>query len=483
MRRTTIAVPWIALALVTLLATALRVRFLGVGPDLDVDTYGHATIARAMLTSWRDIRIQWVWLPLWHVVGLGAALAGLDVTLQRWLSIGAAAAAPLLLARILRDRDRDTLAPFIAGAFLAMWPLQVFLGASGEPEATFQVLTLLACLAWERNHPVSAGVALGLAALLRYEAWVLPPVFFALWCSRGRPARGAWAWAIPAALVGAWLVVHRIAIGEWFWFVRENARYVRVARLQFHLDAEHSRAVRAAPFWYAYVIPRDAVGWVLVFALPGLFGVLRRAPRSFTASGLALLALVTAVWVRCGNLGLTRHFMNVVPLYAALVGVGIDVVATAAARAARRPTCAPFVAAALAVVALVSIARGPVRQQWRDRAFHAARAYLAERRVGAIVRANSDGRSRMFCDLPVVEVFSRFPADRVIRWRADFVRDFNLRVEAAQRGHVLVVVAPERVDPTWREMRILYRDERFVVLRRESPAVVTSWLLARPEAR
>lgn len=483
MRRTTNAAPWIALGLVTLFATALRVRFLGVGPDLEGDTYGHATIARQMLTSWRDIRVQWVWLPLWHLVGLGAALASLDVILQRWLSIAAAAAAPLLLARVLRDHDRDTPAPFLAGAFLALWPLQVFLGASGEPEATFQVLALLACLAWERGRPVSAGVALGLAALLRYEAWALPPVYFALWWARGRPARGAWSWAIPAAVVAAWLTLHRLAVGEWLWFMRENARYVAEAWVQFQLDAGGSRAVRDAPFWYVYLVPREAVGWVLAFAVPGLFALLRRAPRSFTASGLALLAFVTAVWVHRSNLGLARHFMNVVPLYAALIGAGVTVVAGVAARSVRRPTWAPVVAVALALVALVDVARGPLRRQWNNRAFHAARALRAELRVGAIVRANTDGRSRMFSDIPVVEVFSRLPTDRVIRWRADLIHDFNLRVEAAQRGHVLVVVAPDRVDPTWSEMRTLYRDERFVVLRRESPAVVTPWLRARPEAR
>jgi hypothetical protein len=469
--------------LATAVATLLRARLIAAGPDVDVDAYAHAFIARRLLLEWRDITIHWVWLPLWHVVGALGAATGLDVTVQRLVSVAAAAAAPLVLTALLRDRDQETYAPFIAGVLCALWPLHVVMGATAQPESTFQLVALLACLTWERKQPVAAGVLLGLAALLRYEAWVLPGVFFALWCLDGRPRRGAWAWIIPGLAIAAWVLLHRAATGEWFWFLRENRQYVARAWGELRLAERRPASLRYALVWYLALVPWLSAGPPLLLALAGLPWARRRAPRAFVAVSATLLAFITAVWIARTNLGLMRHFTVLVPLYAALLAAGITAAAAAIAARLGRPHLARAVALGLLVAVAQSIARKPLERQLRWAARDSRRLYVRERAVAAVVRANLGDRARVFIDLPPLEVFLQLPPWRLVRWGVADVSDFTLLVEASQRGRVLVVTAPARATQLRDGVRVLFRDDALVVLRRDAPAVVAPWIVRMPVAR
>jgi hypothetical protein len=467
----------------TAVATALRVRVALAGPDVDADALAHATIARRVLEEWGDVTIHWVWLPLWHLVGAAFAAVGHDLAGPRALSIAASAATPLLLTALLRRRDRETLTPFFAGALCALWPLGVVLGAAAQPEAAFQLLALGACFTWEGKRPVAAGALLGLAALLRYEAWVLPAVFFALWWLDRRPRRGAWAWIIPGAVVVAWVLLHRALTHEWFRFLRENREYVARAWREQAIDRPGNPSLRNAPLWYLAGVPWRSLGPVLLLALPGLPTVVRRGPPALVAAGAALLAFLTAVWVARSNLGLARHFAVLVPLYATLVAAGMTAVGAAVARALRRPRRARAVASGLCLAALASVARGPLERQLRWNARESRGLYVRERAVGAVLRANLDARARVFCDVRALEPFLGVPPWRVLRWQAQGIGDFTLLVEASQRGRALVVTAPARAAQLREGVRVLYRDEALVVLRRDAPAVLDPAVLRMPAAR
>src|SRR4051794_24167762 len=60
---------WTALFATIGWVTWIRLGLRASGPDLDGDAYGHLVIGRVMLEQWSDVRIHWVWLPLWHAVG------------------------------------------------------------------------------------------------------------------------------------------------------------------------------------------------------------------------------------------------------------------------------------------------------------------------------------------------------------------------------------------------------------------------------
>ncbi|MFO0630209.1 MAG: hypothetical protein U0325_31925, partial [Polyangiales bacterium] len=220
--------PWAAVAVAVAAATALRVSLIHAGPDFEYDAFRHAYIARRLLTEWRDLRHHWVWLPLWHALGVAGYLLGGGHGALRWLSVVASGAAPFALAGYLRRacRDVDPWVPAAAGVCLALWPAEVTIGASGEPEALFQLLVLGVLWAWSAGRFAAAAAGLSLAALLRYEAWALLPVFGALWLVEGRRRRALWVLALPCAFVALWLAAQWRQHGDPLWFVAENRRYV-----------------------------------------------------------------------------------------------------------------------------------------------------------------------------------------------------------------------------------------------------------------
>jgi hypothetical protein len=170
-------------------------------------------------------------------------------------------------------------------------------------------------------------------------------------------------------------------------------------------------------------------------------------------------------------------------LYAALVAAGMTAAAAAVTARLGRPHLARAAAVGLLLAAAQSIARKPLERQLRWAERDSRRLYVQERAAAAAVRANLDGRARVFTDVPSLEVFLQLPPRRLIRWRASDVSDFTLLVEASQRGRALVVTAPSRAAHLRDGVRVLYRDESVVVLRRDAPAVVRPWIVRMPEAR
>lgn len=209
---------------------------------------------------------------------------------------------------------------------------------------------------------------------------------------------------------------------------------------------------------------------------------MRRAPRSLALVGAALLAFVTLVWVARTNLGLMRHFVVLVPVYAALIASGVIAVAELTARALGRPQLARALALGLCLAVVQHVARGPLEKQVRWATRDSRRLYVQERAVAAAVRANLGERTRVFCDVRSLEVFAQLPPWRFIRWRVSDVSDFTLLVEASQRGRVLVVTEASRAAQFHADVRVLYRDATLVVLRRDAPAVLNPRIVAMPAA-
>ncbi|MBK6534828.1 MAG: hypothetical protein IPF99_36410 [Deltaproteobacteria bacterium] len=129
--------------------------------DPRVDAFAHALIARRLLLEWRDITIHWVWLPLWHLVGAVGAATGHDLSVQRAVSVLASGASPLVLTALLQGRDRESYTPFLAGVLCALWPLNVVMGGTAEPEGVFQLLTLLTALPGSVNARSRRGSSSG----------------------------------------------------------------------------------------------------------------------------------------------------------------------------------------------------------------------------------------------------------------------------------------------------------------------------------
>jgi len=132
-----------------------------------------------------------VWGPLhFYLIGLVLAVApdpvGAPVALSLLFSVASAA----VLYRFVRLEFAEPRAALLVGLTYAVYPIAIRNGVSVRSETPFVFFVLLALVALShargpggsRRHAVSGGIALTLAAMLRYEAWLLIPLLAAvLW--------------------------------------------------------------------------------------------------------------------------------------------------------------------------------------------------------------------------------------------------------------------------------------------------------------
>ncbi|MCU0681824.1 MAG: hypothetical protein MUF34_06135 [Polyangiaceae bacterium] len=455
---------------------ALKLALVAAGPELDTDAYGHAVIGRRFLIDPGNIHLHWVWLPLWHVVHAAIAALGSGLGALRYADVALSSASPIVLALTLaRKAPADSPLPCAAGALLALSPQGLHLGTSSQPEAFFQLLLLGACLCWEGDRPALTGLVSSVAVLLRYEAWLLPGVWFALWAlglrapprSRALPRALAWLW--PSLAIAGWVVLHHERTGEWLAFVRINHDYVRdaIARAGYPWGLEPS--VWRGLAWYPLTQPyRDYGLWALL-TLAGLPWFVRRAPPSHRALAAALLAFLTYGTVAHKHLGLARHYAALTPFYATAMAAGAIAIARAIAPRwstwlAHRPaagpswstrfTIRPAPAAGLAV-ALVALAQTRPFARFLFDAHQ--RAFLPEREAAQALLALAPEGTIVATDLPRVEVYTGLPYRRFIAWGGE--------VPPPWQGPTgwIIVTGPARA-PRDAGLRELFRNDEVVVL-------------------
>jgi hypothetical protein len=448
---------WVLFAVV-LWATGLRLALVYAGPDLDTDSYGHAVIGRLLRDNWTDVSRHWVWLPLWHFVYTLLSFINAGLREIRLFNVALAAVLPLLLTRLLRERDLETAAPYLAGCFASLFPLWLEHSTTGEPEPLFATLFLLTALLLEKRRRFSAGLVFAVATVLRYEAWALLPAFALLGYLRERkPAHAVYFLIAPTVSIAAWCILHRTQTGEWLQFLRLNREFVAEART-------HDTGVgpKHTVFWYLAMLPWEQVGYALALAPFGLLALLRRKQFAILVPGIWLLGFVSYGWVRGQHLGLPRHFYTVVPLYAVAMAYGpIAIGAWFHAHSQK-------VAGALAAAGLLTSAHYCFTnfKQLREVERH---AFTSEREAARALSFASPGI--IFCDLPRVEVFSRLESERFIRWNVQDLLLDNARdagVTYASENHTS---APART-------YVVAHPSKFTRLLEESRAsnTVVRWL-------
>ena len=244
------------------------------------------------------------WLPL-HSLLLGAlmALAHDPRTIPFALSLGASLVAVGALARALRREAIGVEAASVALALVACWRWSLFSAAAGAvPEMPAVALLCVALERWcsrSRGSWWQAGLALTLAAGLRYEAWFGIAGFALTARDRDRPRWQAPAALSLAALVPlAWLLVNRLHRGDAFDFLHRVAAH------------RHAVTTHLAPWWSRWTdAPRallTELPWIAL-GLAALAGA-RRRPTVVglgAAMSLAVLAGLTMESARGG--GATHH--------------------------------------------------------------------------------------------------------------------------------------------------------------------------------
>lgn len=440
---------WALLGVCVAAAVGLRLALVGAGPDTESDAYAHHVLARRVILEPTNPQVHWVWLPLFHwlsalVIRAGGAMDGLRIGNALLLALP-----PILVTmQVLRERERrpthgnDAAWPFVpwlAGALVALHPWVTTIGATAQNEPLF--LVILACLSFAlaRGARTLAAALLVPLVLLRYEGWAVLLGLGIAALAPGRTRlygerwfRGAVITLAPAGLaILAWSYV-RMRSGEApFAYLRDTHQFVQDAR---HDHLTFWEALGKLPYYPAY-LPYKSFGVPVLLALVGLGPMLRVLGPAFLVPYLSCLLFVTATWMSGGQLGLLRHFVSSVPLFATAIAFGVERI-TARTTDRRVPL-------AVALLALVLEAR------------HLRDSFLHERRVVAsrwpdrsavveAVRALPPG-SRVVCDEPTVEILAGLPIEGTKRWWSTDPRFEGWVRDYAREGTVWLAIVRDRL--------------------------------------
>jgi hypothetical protein len=456
-----------AAPLALVLALAVLAAWRGVcvlaGPDVDTDAYAHHMIARAILADPHDLAVHWVWLPLFHYLQVPLVWAGGTMNTVRWTNLALAAVTPWMLFRYVRRTARTgpgevpaSATAFVAALVAAACPIVMQMGTTAQPEPLFALVMIGLAVAFQERRYKATAAFLGAAVLLRYEAWasflVIAPWILAEQAgarfSRAgadgarETAEGASGFrrvnvsalaviAVPVALIAIWAILRRPVDGRWFGFLGQTR--------QFANDATHEQSaldrgllgLAMSALYYPVIVPVRVLGPVMALVPFGVARTVRDQGARFVAVFAACLAFISFSWITRSSLGLDRHFVAVVPLYATFAAQGAVALADGLTRLLGRVP-AQWLAGGVTVVLLGGLAlevdvwmgfwRGSIERGWPDRT--ALGAYL--RSVPA--------QSTIFCDDATLEILSGLDRRRFDRHWLDDPHTWDLVAHAAQAG-------------------------------------------------
>jgi hypothetical protein len=476
--------PVVALALAIPGLAAWRAACVLAGPDVDTDAYAHHMIARAILAGPRDLAVHWVWLPLFHYLQVPLVVLGGTMDDVRWANVVLSAAVPLVLFSYARSTTRsgDELmgvdaTALVAALLAAACPIAMQMGTTAQSEPLFALLALGIAIAFERRRYGDTAAMLGAAVLLRYEGWAVFATVSTLTIAdpllrrvRGdtaarapEPARRWLVVAVPAALILAWAALRRPVDGRWFGFLAQTHEFASQAAV----DAAGARGAvgfaRDALYYPVYVAAR-VLGPAVALAAFGLPRTWRDQGARFVLVLAACLGFVSLTWVNRSSLGLDRHFVAIVPLYAMLAAQGVRAIAGRVARwvapratapaariTARAVACAMSIGALGVLAAMLGVWmtfwRGAIDHGWPERSA-----------LGAYLRTLPPGPT-IFCDDATLEILSGLDRRRFDRHWIDDPHTWDL-IEATAQADGVTYIA------TWRRKLIGHEQAGAIVFGR-----------------
>jgi hypothetical protein len=455
-----------ALAPLALLGVALaalafwRAACVLAGPDVDTDAYAHHMIARQILADPHDLAVHWVWLPLFHYAQVPLVWLGGSMQAVRWTNVVLAAASPLLLFAYIARGDAPSKESSVPRAWVALvaaliagaCPIVMQMGTTAQPEPLFALIVLALAIALERRRYPAAAALLAVAVMLRYEAWAVVGMLVALlpveaYLSRRRerpvPAGEPRAWlvvGVPVVAILVWAALRKPVDGVWFGFLHQTREFANDALHQTSSFQQGLLRVADDSTYYAWSVALRVLGPTLPLVPFGVARTLRQQGHRFVLVFVACLGFVTLTWIMRSSLGLDRHFVVVVPLYATLAAQGLATIADFFARTAAhrwpRASHAPRIASAIAAGLLALGALGGLGARlhvwmghWRGALEHGFPDRVA---VGAYLRS-VPVRATIFCDEATVEILSGIDRRRFDRHWMDDSHTWELIDEAADR--------------------------------------------------
>ncbi|MDP9033857.1 MAG: hypothetical protein M3O50_03560 [Myxococcota bacterium] len=452
-----------ALVLAVTLLAVWRALCVVAGPDIDTDAYAHHMIARAILADPCDLAVHWVWLPLFHYAQVPLIALGGTIQDVRWINVALAAAVPAVVFAYVRRTARTGRGGFtpdatalVSSMIAALCPICMQMGTTAQPEPLFAVLVLGVAIAFQERRHAQATALLAAAVLLRYEAWaVLAAVAAALfveeaWRARRSPrqvaGRSAWIVVVaPAALILGWAALRRPVDGRWFGFLRDTTQFANDAqRVQSTMHGGLATVVHDLSY-YPLSVAWRVLGAALLLVPFGVARTVRQQGARFVLVFVACLGFISLTWLKRSSLGLDRHFVVVVPLYAISAGQGVAAIADVAGHIVRRQRTTIAASAAgsglaallaLAVVIGLTLHLGIWMRFWRDAI---ERGWPNRVALGAYLRT-LPRPAMIFCDEATLEILSGVDRTRFDRHWLDDPHTWEL-VGSTARANGIAYVA------------------------------------------
>jgi hypothetical protein len=166
------------------------------------------------------------------------------------------------------------------------------------------------------------------------------------------------------------------------------------------------------------------------------------------------------------HLGLPRHALTLMPLYALAAAAGV----LGAARWLHRRLRLERLdlerwTFAFAAFALLVFGASRTLPTVLERAAEHRHAYQEELALAGALRSAWSARARVFCDVTAVETLSDLPARSFVRWQLPDTPLENLRLEHAAGRDVLVVGTEVRAFHLRRNLRELSRAGHLILYR------------------
>lgn len=461
-----------ALAIVLAVLAVWRAWCVLGGPDVDTDAYAHHMIARAILSDPGDLAVHWVWLPLFHYAQVPLVALGGTMNDVRWANVAASTVLPALVFVYVRrttgrcapsraSTSADATALF-AAVLTALCPIAMQMGTTAQPEPVFAITMFCVAAAFQARRYAAAAAWLAAGVLLRYEAWaalaaVTAVVFFAAWRNRWgatptRTSANGRAWImvlVPTALILAWSALRRPVDGSWFGFLSQTHAFANDAM------RERSALDRGLPslvvdlLHYPLLVPARVLGPAIALAPFGVARTVREQGGRFVVVLLACLAFVSLSWITRSSLGLDRHFVVVVPLYAIFSAQGAAAVGDAMTEwmarfssGALAASSGRWLATGLALCSVIGL--GIALDRWMTDWMASIRRGWPERvAVGAYLRS-LPAESTIFCDEATIEILSGLDRRRFDRHWMDDPQTWPIVQESASRRGVAYVATWSR---------------------------------------
>lgn len=306
-------------------------------PDSDVDAYVHFIAARLLSQNPLNLAAHWVWLPFYHYILAGFVILGISFQTVRFFSVASWMASALLLRTMVNEKinEHDSPTTSIAVAAFLFMPTAILSASSVEPEAFFTFLMMASVYNGQKERFALAGLTLGFACLVRYEAWIMTIAFILFIFIRQKysvrtlfRSGAVWLKIFPVLFLAAWF------FAKWQ-YQRDGSAFLSGTKsfAETYTDVKPEyflpwlQWIFDATFYVLY-IPLLASGPFLYFVYRGV----KNAARQFSllaATSFACLLFISFAWWFRYTLGLFRHFTVILPFLALCLSYGLTAYLTA----------------------------------------------------------------------------------------------------------------------------------------------------------